>query len=86
MQKPSKIKFSEKLSQSSFPFIIMRVFHNLFLFKDERHLDLRCWMALASKLMADIGKGADIFCKPVENLFMFRRGGGGSSGAKYIVL
>jgi len=23
--------------------------------KDERHLDLRCWMALASKLMADIG-------------------------------
>jgi len=24
--------------------------------KDERHLDLRCWMALASKLMADIGR------------------------------
>ena len=22
---------------------------------DERHIDLRCWMALASKLMADIG-------------------------------
>jgi hypothetical protein len=24
--------------------------------QDERHLDLRCWMALASRLMADIGK------------------------------
>ncbi|TRY78619.1 hypothetical protein TCAL_06619 [Tigriopus californicus] len=24
--------------------------------EDERHLDLRCWMALASKLMADIGR------------------------------
>ena len=23
---------------------------------DERHVDLRCWMALASKLMADIGE------------------------------
>ena len=23
--------------------------------RDERHLDLRCWMALASRLMADIG-------------------------------
>ena len=23
--------------------------------EEERHVDLRCWMALASKLMADIG-------------------------------
>ena len=24
--------------------------------EEERHVDLRCWMALASKLMADIGE------------------------------